>query len=78
MKKIKSPDTPLFSTLRCYKKQHYSSFHTPGHKNSAYLSKINFSKFDLTELPQTDNLFEPYGAILQAEENAAKIFKTKK
>lgn len=78
MKKFISSSTPLFSNLNSYKKQHFSSFHTPGHKNSSFFSKINFSKLDFTELSTTDNLFEPSFSILQAEKNAAEIFKTKK
>ena len=78
MEKFNSSVTPIFTNLKSYKKQHFSSFHTPGHKNSSFLSKINFSKLDFTELPATDDLFFPSSSILQAEKNAAEIFKTKK
>ena len=45
------------------KKKHFS-FHTPGHK---------IGKWDLTELSYTDNLANPQGCILQAEQDIAKI-----
>lgn len=78
MEKFNSSGTPLFTNLKIYKNQHFSSFHTPGHKNSAFFSKINFSKLDFTELSSTDDLFEPLGPILQSEKNGAEIFNTKK
>ncbi len=71
-------NTPLYSTLRDYKGLKYSSFHTPGHKNDKKFLKYKLFSLDYTELPCTDDLFEPTGPILQAEINAAEVFGTKK
>lgn len=69
-------DAPLYQTLRRYVGRGMSSFHTPGHKNSVEILPLDIS-FDLTELPDTDSLFECEGAIRQSEVKAAELFGAK-
>ncbi|MBR1779600.1 MAG: aminotransferase class V-fold PLP-dependent enzyme [Clostridia bacterium] len=75
---MEKPNTSFFLKLQDYKKKRYSSFHTPGHKNSGHLSTVDFLKLDFTELPGTDDLFSSSGVILQSEKKAAEIFKAKR
>lgn len=66
--------TPLFSALTSHTGLGRVSLHTPGHKGSApFLEGINLS-LDLTELPDTDALYEAEGVIAQAESLAAAVF----
>lgn len=66
-------DAPLYQALKDYIGRDMSSFHTPGHKNSSEILPLDIS-FDLTELPDTDSLFECDGAIRQSEIKAAEFF----
>ncbi|MCI1953028.1 MAG: amino acid decarboxylase [Clostridiales bacterium] len=69
-------DSPLYNALRRHLSLGRSSFHTPGHKN-AFLPKDLLS-LDLTELPDTDSLYDACGPILEAEQNAAHLFGAKR
>lgn len=69
-------DAPLYKALRNYIDRDMSSFHTPGHKNSPEIAMPDIS-FDLTELPDTDSLFECDGIIRQSEIKAAELFGAK-
>lgn len=60
-------ETPYLNSIINYAKQQPIRFHYPGHKGS-------ISLWDLTELPQTDNLFSPTGPLLKAQELAASAF----
>lgn len=65
----------LYESLRAYNKLNRSSFHTPGHKcKIPKLSKLY--NLDLTELPQTDSLYEADGIIKEAEKNLSKLYST--
>ncbi len=64
---------PLYNALLEHQKLCRSSFHTPGHKSSGIIDP-ELLKLDLTELPDTDALFEASGAILKCEKNLAEIF----
>lgn len=68
---------PLYNALIAHQKLERSSFHTPGHKNHGII-KQNLLSLDLTELPDTDALFEADGVILECEKNLAKLFGTKR
>ncbi len=68
--------TPLFDALRAHLALGRSSFHTPGHKGAPGFFPDRLEAFDLTELPDTDSLFEAEGAILEAERAAARLFGT--
>lgn len=70
--------SPVYSMLVEYTKNNPARFHMPGHKGSqdSPLYEI-FGKalgFDVTELPETDNLFEPQAAFLEAEMMAARTY----
>ncbi len=69
-------DTPLFSGLLGHRSKDYSSFHTPGHKCSGFLPQ-KLLELDLTELPDTDALYEADGIIRQAEIKLAGLFGAK-
>lgn len=74
---------PLFDSLLRYVEKDTIPFHMPGHKQGkgvwrADELKENLFKIDLTELPDTDNLHNAKGIILEAEEMAAKAFGAKK
>ena len=58
----------IYEMLAAHSKAKHLSFHTPGHK---------FGKWDITELSFSDNLSDPTGCILKAEEDIAKILGAK-
>jgi lysine decarboxylase len=59
----------IYEMLAAHSKAKHLSFHTPGHK---------FGKWDITELSFSDNLSDPSGCILKAEEDIAKILGAEK
>ena len=67
--------------LKLHREKEKASFHMPGHKNGAGFLGTPFSdnpfQFDTTELPGTDALIEPSGAILEAEKKAALLYGAK-
>ena len=63
----------LFDSLQKYKNLKRSSFHTPGHKGKS-IKNADFFSLDFTELPFTDNLYEPMGIIKQAEKNLSELY----
>lgn len=71
--------SPVYEMLLSYANNNPARFHMPGHKGNALPLKIfgNTLKFDVTELPETDNLFDDTGAILKAEKLAAKFYRTR-
>lgn len=71
---------PIYDMLQRYIKKNPTIFHMPGHKmgNSEFDYYENVIKWDVTEIPETDDLHEPKGAILKAMELAAKAFGAKK
>ena len=54
----------IYKMLATYSKDKHLSFHTPGHK---------YGKWDITELAFSDNLSDPTGCILKAEQDIAEI-----
>lgn len=66
-------DTPLFDCLRRHRHKGLAPFHTPGHKNAGFFPQ-ELWQLDLTELPDTDALFEADGAIRLLEERLACVF----
>lgn len=68
----------LYEKLVNYKNLGRSSFHTPGHKNTYGVLPKNLMDVDLTELPETDSLYEASGIIDEAEKKASKLFKAKR
>lgn len=73
---------PLISALIRYKEKKDTSFHVPGHKNGGAYSWVDEAKeifgsileIDVTEIEGTDNLHQPEGAILEAQQYAARFF----
>lgn len=69
------------SALKTSAEQNAASFHFPGHNRgraapSSLTRLIGVKPFlhDLPELPELDNLFSPEGPILDAQQEAAKLF----
>ncbi|TCL00034.1 lysine decarboxylase [Natranaerovirga hydrolytica] len=69
--------TPVYKQLQNYINQKTTSFHIPGHKNSPFLKK-ELIHFDLTEIEGLDNLHSPNDIIKKSQENAARVYQTKK
>jgi arginine decarboxylase len=70
--------TPLFDALCQYKNENPARFHMPGHKASGLLADFfgDAVSYDVTELPDTDSLYEADGVIMEAEKLAAAIYGT--
>lgn len=62
-------DCKIYQMLSAHAKQSHLSFHTPGHK---------VGEWDITELSFSDNLSNPHGCILAAEQDIAKIIGAEK
>ena len=74
-------DIPIYEALKAYTASDPLPFHMPGHKlgkgiPDEFLERIE--KLDLTEIPGTDNLHMPSGAIMEAQELAARAFGARK
>jgi arginine/lysine/ornithine decarboxylase len=72
----------LYEKLLEIKKEDLTSFHVPGHKGTKlygkYFSKINsILDLDLTEIPGTDDLHSPEACILESQQNASRLYKSK-
>lgn len=72
-----SSDAPLYLKLKEYSQKKRISFAMPGHKAGAgilseFASKA--AKLDVTELPDTDNLYNPKGAVTKARRLASEYF----
>lgn len=73
-------NAPLCRALLSHAAKGQASFHTPGHKGEAspLCALGDLLKLDLTELPDTDSLFEASGAIEEAQRAASERFGTKR
>ncbi|MBS5343678.1 MAG: aminotransferase class V-fold PLP-dependent enzyme [Clostridium sp.] len=71
-----SNQTPLYSALVQHHRIGRSAFHTPGHSGKPISYLNHLLELDVTELPDTDSLFEAEHVILQAEHHAAQVFGT--
>lgn len=67
------PSAPLYHALCAHLQKQRVSLHTPGHKHAHPIFPQDLSALDLTELPDTDSLFEAEGAILAAERETAQV-----
>lgn len=79
--KIRSWNTPIYSAIKAYTGTKPIPFHMPGHKLGTGIPDVflgEIEKLDLTEIPGTDNLHAPTGAIKEAQELAAVAFGAKK
>ena len=68
-------DTPILDFLRQYAKGGTSRFHMPGHKGK---SVIGPESLDITEINGADVLYLSDGIIKKSQENASKLFGSKK
>ncbi|MBD1884486.1 aminotransferase class I/II-fold pyridoxal phosphate-dependent enzyme [Microcoleus vaginatus] len=73
--------TPLLDALRDRTNQPHAPFYAPGHKRGQGISQplidlfgVTVFRSDLPELPELDNLFNPEGAIAEAQDLAAEAF----
>lgn len=64
-------NAPICEFLAEYVKKQPVRLHMPGHKG-----KNGFEKFDITEIPGADSLYEANGVIAQSEKNASRLFGT--
>lgn len=63
----------LSDKLKAYSDSDYYPFHMPGHKRMS-LSVGEPSLIDITEIPGFDDLHDPKGVILEAEQRAAALW----
>ena len=76
MKEYDDAAVPLYAALQKHAESRKSSFHTPGHKGGCGFLPLD-AALDLTELPDTDSLYESSGCIRQSEREAARLFGAK-
>lgn len=67
--------TPICDFVNEYKNSGKLRLHMPGHKGKAFLG---IEGYDITEIDGADVLYDANGIIRESEENAAKLFGTKK
>jgi arginine decarboxylase len=73
-------NAPLYEKMLSHRFQRRASFHVPGHKNGKGLSPeaseslSSIMSLDYTELPTLDDLHDPTGVILEAQQLAAECF----
>ena len=73
MNTVQTISAPLYEALKAHAEQGRASFHTPGHKGNCAFLPLD-RQYDLTELPDTDSLFEASGCIRESERKAARLF----
>ena len=67
--------TPIFEMLENYRQKRRISFAMPGHKGGEGLgNRAGVFSMDVTELPDTDNLYAAGGTAAKAREKAAAFF----
>lgn len=66
---------PIYKKLIQYNGKGYSSFHTPGHKCRGFFNS-GMIDLDLTELPDTDALFEADGIIKEEERIFSELYSS--
>jgi arginine decarboxylase len=78
--KLNQNNAPLYEKMNSHRLQNQASFHVPGHKNGKGLqtevkdSFASIMSLDYTELPSLDDLHDPKGVILEAQQLAADCF----
>lgn len=75
----------LIEFLRSHSRNRPISFHMPGHKGTDFFERqgygdfaINLINYDITEIPNADNLFQPETHILEIERSYEKLYGSKK
>ena len=75
--------TPLYSALVSHFKKEPISYHVPGHKSGMVFSQKGYNHFesilklDMTEISGLDDLHDPEGAILEAQQLTARLYGVK-
>ena len=72
MKDLQKISTPILDFVNGYASSGMSRFHMPGHKGHAPFGDAGLYALDTTELNCTDNLYQPAGAIAEAQALYAK------
>lgn len=68
----------LFNGIENYVKRADTRFHMPGHKGNAILPILEqIMPYDVTELPETDSLFEADGILAKSQQEAAQAVGAK-
>jgi len=74
-------ETSIINQLKKIVDTDLTSFHMPGHKKGSIYERLgykdivsNLYTMDTTEIPGTDNLHNPEGAIKVSQENTSNIF----
>ena len=73
--------TPIVDFLKEYAESDTSRLHMPGHKGKAPEclpeGLREAYRYDITEISDADNLYDPQGIIKESEDNASEIFGVK-
>ena len=65
----------IFQKLKEYGEGNTYPFHMPGHKRNPESGPLSsFYRYDITEIDDFDNLHQPEGIILQAQERAGRLY----
>lgn len=67
-------NTPICDFVREYSEKNPLRLHMPGHKGEPFLG---CEKYDITEIPGADSLYEADGIIAESEEIASRLFGCK-
>ena len=67
--------TPIYDFVSDYIAKNGARLHMPGHKGSMFLGA---EPRDITEICGADSLFDADGVISESENNASKLFGTKR
>lgn len=67
--------TPIADFVRAYAAENNLRLHMPGHKGKGFLG---FERYDITEIDGADVLYRAEGIIKESQENAARLFGTRK
>lgn len=65
---------PIYNGLMKYISKQRIQFTSPGHKGKVRMRTESLCKLDLSDLPETDEILNPKGFILQSEKEVANIF----
>ncbi len=68
-------NTPICDFLTAYQRKGTTRLHMPGHKGVSFLG---CEGLDLTEVAGADSLYEAEGIIAESEENATKLFGSRR
>lgn len=68
-------DTPLRRAAEEYLAKNRARFHMPGHKGTDLPPFGYISRYDLTEIPGLDSLYEASGPIAETEARYAKLYE---